>query len=102
MLSYEFFYNISEYGNENWKGSFTPKEVAENAHNYWCEFNYSTENEVVTETIAELYSLLIEDGSEECLEWAYEIATELNLIDMDFMDYMETDPEIIHKFLEGK
>lgn len=102
MIDYSFFYTIAEYGNENWKGSFSPKEVACNAYDYLCEFNSSKENEIPTETIKELYSLLVEDGSEECLNWAYTLATELNLIDMDYLDYMETDPEIIRKFLEGK
>ena len=102
MLNYEFFYTIAEYGNEVWKGRFSPKQTACNAYDYLCEFKSSMENESPTGTIKVLYELLVEDGSEECLEWAYEIATELNLIDMDFMDYMETDPEIIKRFLEWK
>lgn len=103
MLNYEFFYTIAEHGNENWaRGSFTHKEVACNAYDYLCEFNHSMESETITGTIKELYKLLVEDGSEECLEWAYEIASELNLIDMDFMDYMETDTALIKHILEGK
>lgn len=27
-MTYEDFYDIAEYGNENWKGSYTPKEIA--------------------------------------------------------------------------
>ena len=102
MINYEFFYNIAEYENEVWKGGFSPKQIACNAYDYLCEFKASMESETITETIKELYKLLVEDGSEECLEWAYEIASELNLIDMDYLDYMETDPEIIKRFLEGK
>ena len=34
MLEYVDFYTIAEYGNENWKGSFTPREIANNAYNY--------------------------------------------------------------------
>ena len=100
MIDYSFFYTIAEYGNENWKGSFSPREVACNAYNYLCEFNSSKEDETPTEVIKTLYSLLIEDETEECLDWAYTIATELNLIDMDYLDYMDTDKEIILKFVE--
>ena len=30
MLEYADFYDIAEYGNENWKGSFTQKGIANN------------------------------------------------------------------------
>lgn len=102
MMDYEYFYTIAEYGNENWKGSFSPKEVACNTYNYLCEFNFSFATETATETIKSLYELLVEDGSEQCLEWAYDIAKELHLIDMDFMDYMETDTALIKHILERK
>ena len=49
--------------------------------------------------IKELCKLLIEDGEEQSLEWVYDIARELNLIDMNFMDYIETDKYIIARFL---
>ena len=90
-MEYADFYNIAEYGNENWKGSFTPKEIAMNAYDYLCEFKYSKANEEPTNTIKELARLLVEDGSEECKDWLYEMAKELNLIDMDYADYLETD-----------
>ena len=91
MLSYSDFYDIAEYGNENWKGSFTPKEIACNAYDYVCEFEASKTNGEPTHTIEELAKLLVEDGSEEAREWLYQIASELNLIDMDYQDYLETD-----------
>ena len=91
MLSYSDFYDIAEYGNENWKGSFTPKEIACNAYDYLCEFEASKANGEPTHTIEELAKLLVEDGSEEAKEWLYQIASELNLIDMDYQDYLETD-----------
>lgn len=100
MINYEFFYDIAAYGNETWKGSFTPKEVACNAYEYFCEFNTSLENEKPTETILCLYTLLIEDHSESCLDWAYTLAKELDMIDMDYLDYLETDTEVIKKFME--
>ena len=91
MLSYSDFYDIATYGNANWKGSFTPKEIACNAYDYLCEFEASKANEEPTHTIEELAKLLVEDGSEEAKEWLYQIASELNLIDMDYQDYLETD-----------
>ena len=100
-MDFENFYDIAEYGNENWKGSFTSREIAQNAYDYLSEFNVSVERGEPTEIIKELYKLLVEDGSEECLDWAYEIANGIGLIDMDFMDYMETDPELIAKFIGG-
>ena len=98
-MDFERFYELAIYGNKAWKGSFTSMEIAQNAYDYLCEFNTSVENGEPTEIIKELYKLLIQDGSEECLDWAYTIATEIGLIDMDFMDYMETDPKIIERFV---
>ena len=61
MMEYADFYDIAVYGNAVWKGSFTPKEVAENAYDYLCEFRCSKANGVITHTIKELVKLLIED-----------------------------------------
>lgn len=99
-MDFERFYDLAVYGNEAWKGSFTPREIAQYAYDYLCEFNVSVERGEPTETIKELYRLLVQDGSEECIDWAYTIAMEIGLIDMDFMDYMETDPEILEKFIQ--
>lgn len=91
MIDYGLFYDISTYGNKNWKGAFTQKEVACNAYDYLCEFNASKRNEEPTLTIKELARLLVEDGSEQCKDWLYQIASELNLINMDYADYLETN-----------
>ena len=90
-MDYSDFYDIAVYGNENWKGSFTQKEVACNAYDYTCEFRYSKRDEMPTHTIKELAKLLAEDGSEECKDWLYTIASELGLIDMDYADYLDTN-----------
>lgn len=76
MLDYEFFYNIATYGNANWKGSYTPKEVACNAYDYLLEFEKSKNDEKPSHTIKELCELLTEDGSDEAKEWLYQIADE--------------------------
>ena len=91
MLDYEFFYNIADYGNTNWKGNFTAKEIACNAYDYLVEFEKSKNDEKPTPTIEELAKLLAEDGSEECKEWLYRMVDELGLIDMDWQDYLDTD-----------
>lgn len=36
-MEYGDFYDIAEYGNANWKGNFTPKEIACNAYDYLVE-----------------------------------------------------------------
>lgn len=77
MLEYKDFYEIAEYGNENWKGSFTPREIAENAYDYLCEFETSKETKYMTHTMVELVKLLNEDGSEEGSYWAEQIVTEI-------------------------
>lgn len=94
MLDYVDFYDIAEYGNKHWKGSFTPKEIACNAYDYLVEFEASKASKArktITSVIQELCKLLAEDGSDEAKDWLYQIAHELGLIDMDYQDYLETD-----------
>ena len=73
MLEYADCYNIAEYGNENWKGSFTPKEIACNSYNYKVEYDYSIEQGKPTHTMIELCKLVCED--------------------MDYADYAEIQEE---------
>ena len=73
MLEYADFYNISEYGNENWKGSFTPREIACNAYDYKAEYDYSIKQGKPTRTMIELCKLICED--------------------MDYTDYAEIQEE---------
>lgn len=70
IMSFEDFYRLAEHCNENWKGSFTPMEIACNAYDYKMEYDYSREHNKPTRTMIELCKLLIED--------------------MDFSDYIET------------
>ena len=90
------FLRIAEYGNEMWKGAFTPEEVRENAEIYYADFVYSKESDEVAESIKSLCRNFIEDlkaipNLEEPKQWLYQIASELGLIDMDYADYLETD-----------
>ena len=73
MMTYNNFYTIAEYGNENWKGSFTPREIANNAYDYLCEYQASKIKGKPTHTMIELCKLICED--------------------MDYADYTETQEE---------
>ena len=64
-LEYGDFYDIAAYGNENWKGGYTPKEVAQNAYDYYSDFKASKENGIVMHSISKLIELLAEDESED-------------------------------------
>ena len=72
-MDYAYFYNIAEYGNEHWKGSFTPREIACNAYDYKVEYDYSKEHNKPTHTMIELCKLICED--------------------MDYTDYAEIQEE---------
>lgn len=78
-MTYSDFYDIAEYGNENWKGNFTPKEIAENAYEYLCEFKESMEHTRVTDVIQELLFLLDMDNNDESLYYANMLRYELKL-----------------------
>ena len=73
MLEYADFYDIAEHGNENWKGNFTPKEIACYAYDYKEEYDYSIEQGKPTRTMIELCKLICED--------------------MDYADYAEIQEE---------
>lgn len=78
---YEFFYGIAEYGNENWKGFLSARELATAAFTYFEEFVESMMQGKFTHTINELHKNLCEDwqnGSDEARELATEIDSALN------------------------
>ena len=84
MLEYADFYDIAEYANANWNGSFTPKEVACNANNYYEDFRWSKANNKVTVDIQDLLENLEEDtrnmpDNEDVKEWIRQIKAELNI-----------------------
>lgn len=108
MLEYSDFYDIAEYGNEAWNGSFSKKEVAENAYVYYSDFKWSKENNYEQSSIKTLIDNLYEDirnlseyddDYHRISYWIYEITKELGLIDMDFLDYKESDEDIISRFI---
>lgn len=60
-LDYVNFYDIAEYGNEHWKGNFSPREVADNAYNYKTDYDFSIAEESVSPTMIALCELICED-----------------------------------------
>lgn len=82
MMEYSDFYDIATYGNDNWKGSFTEKEVACNAYDYWENFQWSKANKKLSDTIKYLVENLEEDIKNadipEAEFWLDCIKTELN------------------------
>ena len=72
-MEFNDFYTIAEYGNDIWKGSFTPREIANNAYDYKTEYDYSIEQGKPTHTMIELCKLICED--------------------MDYADYAEIQEE---------
>ena len=72
-MDYEDFYCLSEWANENWKGSFSPKDVAVNAYEYKTDYDFAREVEANSAVIDSLLDQLDEDGSEEAKEWAERI-----------------------------
>ena len=60
-MEFNDFYTIAEYGNEYWKGSFTPREIANNAYDYKAEYDYSIKQGKPTRTMIELCKLICED-----------------------------------------
>ena len=61
------FYDITKYGNENWKCHLSEREIAEVAHELWFDhylYNIDLENEChpnISENLIQLYRNLIED-----------------------------------------
>ena len=64
MLEYSDFYDIATYGNNH-------------AYDYWCEFQHSKANGVMTNTILVLIENLREDDTKEANEWIEKIRREI-------------------------
>lgn len=80
MLDYANFYDIAEYGNEHWKGKFSPKEVACNAYDYKVEYALSLTQGKPTHTMIELCRLICEDMDfADCTDTQEESENDLTL-----------------------
>lgn len=79
MMTYEDFYDIAVYINANVERQrFTQREIACNAYEYLCEFEDSKAKQRLNSTMLDLVDLLMQDGDDECVEWATRILTEIN------------------------
>ena len=83
-MEYADFYDIVEYANENWKGNFTPKEIACYAYDYYSDFLWSKVNNEISDVIDGLIKNLEEDlanmpDNEDVSEWLRCIKEELNI-----------------------
>lgn len=56
-----FFYDLAQYANENWRGKFSSKEIAEHAYIYTMEMKYSIKHSELSHTIQDLKDQLYED-----------------------------------------
>lgn len=61
MLDYSFFYDLAKYCNDNWKGCFTEKEIAENAYEYLVSYEDSIKDGTPNYNIQSLIHNLQED-----------------------------------------
>ena len=76
-MTYVDFYNIAAYGSENWKGNFSPREIACNANSLWEDFLWSKSERIVPRTIVSLVKNLKEDDTEQSRKWISQIREEL-------------------------
>ncbi len=60
-MSIKDFLCIARYGNENWKGCFSERELMENATDYKAEYDYSIAQGKPTPVICALCELLYTD-----------------------------------------
>ena len=60
-MKYADFLQISAYGNENWKGAYSSKEVQENAQAYYADFLWSKSKGKIANSIKTLCENLAED-----------------------------------------
>ena len=76
-MTYADFYKIAEYGSKNWKGNFSPREIAYNVNSLWEDFLWSKKERIVSRTIVSLVKNLEEDNTEQAKEWINMIKEEL-------------------------
>lgn len=73
MMKRSDFLELARYCNENYKGSFTDREIFSNAYDYWCEYEWSKRTHKYSFVIQSLLELLKDDATKEALEWVNRI-----------------------------
>lgn len=75
-MQYTDFYRIAEYGSKNWRGNFTPAEIAENAYIYKVTYDaYGLRDRIMQDLIY----LLEMDGSDEAKDFLYDLRKGVNV-----------------------
>ena len=87
-MDYGFWYDVAKYANDNWKGCFTEREIAEGAYEYKIEWDTTVENRKVTHTISELLARLGEDGTKEASDFEETIQEELDYLNIGRCAYV--------------
>lgn len=72
------FLDLAEYGNNAWKGSYTRREILENAGNYYSDYIYALKTGHISSMIKYLIDNLKEDiksgeTSEKVKRWLSEL-----------------------------
>ena len=110
-MEYADFYDIAVYGNANWKGSFTRKEIACNAYNYLVDFEYSKAKRTIVSTIQELIDLLLDDwysteaNSDEDFElsnWLWDLFLELKIPDEKYEQWAAEKEKRLDKVVRNE
>ena len=76
MLEFKDFYMVADYANNHWNCKSTPMEIAQNAYDWFTEYQMSVVAKEPTWNIQALLDQLDEDGrnrSEQAKEFATEI-----------------------------
>nr|DAH71518.1 MAG TPA: hypothetical protein [Caudoviricetes sp.] len=77
LITFEDCYDMAVYANENWKGNFTAKEIAENAYNYLCDIQEAKEKNEPNRTVTSLLNNMDEDDTTESNYYAMMIRREM-------------------------
>lgn len=86
-MTYEDFFEIARYANENWKGGYTKKEYIQLAKEYYQDYEWSkatyAQDWEIDHNILCLIEYLAEDwanGMDEVTKWLRELLTEFRNI----------------------
>lgn len=74
MMKRKDFYNIALYGNNTWKGTYSAREVVQNASVYYSDYVWCLRNRKVTETMMFLVDKLMDDyanGATQVSPWLW-------------------------------
>lgn len=69
-MDFEAFYDLVVYGNDNWKGGMSGKELAMNAFELYNDYQYSVENKTLSTNLVNLVGNLLDDACNEYEEVA--------------------------------